>query len=333
MIKHRFYILFFVLLLACTRGEEQRVEVIHQPIVTENGNRIDFHDTFSADFFTTARIDQNPAQAPFVAPGKVGAGVFPSSGASQNIILFDNPELSSTYTQLIQSGINVQQLRDVVIKQRELELERVKDLRQHGSATGQELLEAESALSAERSNLANEMAGMVEYETLLQSAGFDPQQLRNAKAGVVYVISSIPENLISKIEKGTKATVVFSAYPGEEYTGVVEGVGDIVDNLSRMVKLRIRVANDSGKLKAGMFATVSFNLEKGEFGSIDKNALVTVQGRNYVFVKTGEKSFERREVNIGQEIGDKIIILNSLNDTDEVAVKGVLQLKGLSFGY
>jgi len=335
MIRQYLYIIFAgIVFAACTGSEGHQAEIIRNPIVTENGNRIEFHDTKAASFFKTERLNTDPMQAPFTAPGKIAASVLPSgSGAAQNIILFDNPDLASNYTQLIQHQINVRQIKEINIKQREIELERVIDLQKHGAATGQELLDAQTALSIEKTSLANERTGLIEHESILMSGGFDPEMLHSAKPGTVYVVSNIAENLISKIEEGGTAILRFTAYPEEEFSGTIEAVGDVVDNVSRMVKVRILVQNTSSKLKAGMFAMVSFNLEKGDFSSIDKHALVTVQGRNYVFVKTGETTFERREINIGQEIGDKVIIFNTLNDTDEIAVNGVLQLKGLSFGY
>ena len=58
-----------------------------------------------------------------------------------------------------------------------------------------------------------------------------------------------------------------------------------------------------------------------------------MQGRNYVFLKTAPQVFERREVNIGDQIGDRIVAFSGLKDGENVVTKGVMQLKGLSFGY
>jgi len=38
-------------------------------------------------------------------------------------------------------------------------------------------------------------------------------------------------------------------------------------------------------------------------------------------------------VNVGNQVGDRIIVFSGLNNGDSVAIKGVMQLKGLSFGY
>ena len=50
-------------------------------------------------------------------------------------------------------------------------------------------------------------------------------------------------------------------------------------------------------------------------------------------MKKSDNEFERREIQVGQQIGDRIIVFSGVKSDDQVAVKGVMQLKGLSFGY
>jgi multidrug efflux pump subunit AcrA (membrane-fusion protein) len=52
-----------------------------------------------------------------------------------------------------------------------------------------------------------------------------------------------------------------------------------------------------------------------------------------MFVETAPSQFERREVLIGQQLDDKVVVLHGLHEQDKVVVKGAMQLKGLSFGY
>ena len=100
-----------------------------------------------------------------------------------------------------------------------------------------------------------------------------------------------------------------------------------------MIKLRVTINNATGKLKAGMFGTLAFGLSEGKNLSIDKNALITIQGKNYVFEKTNPTTFQRKEVTTGDQIGDRILVYTGLKIRDNIAVKGVMQLKGISFGY
>ena len=107
---------------------------------------------------------------------------------------------------------------------------------------------------------------------------------------------------------------------------------DMVDNATRMIKVRILIDNAANTYKAGMFANVTFHLSEGNFISTPKEALTTVQGKHYVFIKQ-DHSFERREVQIGQQIGDKVVVYEGLVDDEHIVTQGVMQLKGLSFGY
>lgn len=327
--------LFGILLVSCGKKEEKAVKVENiEPKITDNGVKIDFPKAESVKFFQTETIGSSALTADIAAPATVSATVVKSNeGASQNIVLFQNPDLAGNYTQLIQHLITINQIQNVNIKQRKIELSRVQDLQQHGAATGKDLLDAQTAMSMEETNLNNERAALIEHETKLKEGGFQADMLRRAKAGTAYVTCDIPENNISKIKSGSQCVMQFTAFPNEKFNGRIDNVADMVDPTTRMVKLRVSMNNADGKLKAGMFGTVGFGVSEGENISVNKDALITIQGKNYVFVKSGENGFQRKEVNIGDQIGDRIIVFSGLDNGDSVAIKGVMQLKGLSFGY
>jgi membrane fusion protein, heavy metal efflux system len=326
---------------SCGNAIKKKEEKNTTPIISNNGQSIFFSDIKTLSFFKTESVDNNPIHTEFAAIGTVGATILKSyTGTLQNIVLFENPELAEHYSQFVQHQINISQIRNVNIKQKQIELERIKDLQSHGVATGQDLLNAQMALSIEKTSLANEQVALVVNETKLKSAGFRPEILRSTKAGTAYVICNIPENQIEKIQQGSTSYILFTAFPNELYTGKIEGIADMVDDITRMVKIRIRLNNSSNKIKTGMFANILFKLNSHTSGewktsliSINKNSLVTVQGKNYVFVKKSINRFERKEVNIGQQIGDRLLVFSGLNNKDEIAIEGVIQLKGLSFGY
>ncbi|MDN6280170.1 MAG: efflux RND transporter periplasmic adaptor subunit [Psychroflexus sp.] len=325
----------FTLLISC--GKEENKTQQHKenrPTVRDQGNIIKFPDEKTMSFFETETVGKKKLEAQLKAPAKLVATVLSSSiDASQNVILFDDSDLASHYTQLIQVQTNILQLKNVSIKQKELELERTKDLSQHGSATGQELLAAETELAIEKSNLQNAQSALIEHETQLRAGGFNPKALQNAKAGTAYLICDIPENQVSKIEIGQTSHTIFTAFPNEEIKGEINAIADMVNSSTRMVKVRVEIDNASKKLKTGMFANASFDLTQGEFISINQSSLVTIKGHHYVFIKKSADEFERREIQIGQQMGDHIIVFGGLEDDEEIVNEGVMQLKGLSFGY
>lgn len=333
MIKKLLYTFsFLVFLISCGEKESQPSVSHSAPISSENGTKITFPDEFSADFFTTEKIGLGNMEGALVAPGQVAATVLPSDHGS-NIILFNNPELSSNYTQLIQHQTNIRQLENVTIKQKQLELERTEDLLKHGAVTGQDLINIQTELSIERNNLANEKTSLVEQESQLKSGGFDPKTLRSAKANTAYLTCDLPENQLGQISKGQSCDIVFTAFPNEVIQGKVDAMADIIDPQTRMVKVRIILPNPQNRIKAGMYAKVSFDVEKGDIISIPNTALVTIKGKHYVFIKTSAIEFERKQIQIGEQIGERILVFEGLDDQDELVINGVMQLKGLSFGY
>lgn len=329
------YLVLAAALFSCgQKDNRQGTETGNAPQVTEYGNKIVFSDAKACSFFGVEDIGNSELTSRISAPAKIAATVASSEqGASQNIMLFENPDLAGSYTQLLQHIINVNQIQNINIKQKEIELNRVKDLQQHGVASSKDLLEAQTLLSMEETNLANEKAGIIEHETKLKAAGFRPEMLRKAPSGEVYIICEIPENEISRIKIGSACEVEFSSYPNEIFNGNLSDIADVVDNATRMAKILITLHNTDNRLKAGMFATVSFGINQGKNLSVNQSAVITVQGRNYVFIKTGPLTFERREVSIGSQIDDRIIVFKGLTGKEHVVINGVIQLKGLSFGY
>jgi cobalt-zinc-cadmium efflux system membrane fusion protein len=322
------------LIFSCGKKTPHKQVINHAPEVKEEGKVITFYDSKSISFFKTEVSNRNGMTAEITIPAKVSATVIPSQeGASQNIVLFENPELAANYTSLIQHQISINQIKNINIKQKEIELYRIKDLQAHGAASGKDLLDAQTALAMENTNLANERAALIEHETKLKAAGFNPEALRTATSGTAYITCDLPENQLNKITEGGPCTIQFTSFPEDIFKGKIDDIADVVDNITRMVKLRVTLKNPGNKLKAGMFALLSFGVREKDVISVPRTALITVQGKNYVFVKQDSLTFKREEVDTGPQIGDRIIVHQGIKPGSAVVVQGSIQLKGLSFGY
>lgn len=317
----KFYsvLLLMLLVMACKEKPKPVVRSIPRPTISTDGSRITFPDSVMMRTFTTTPVHAAAVRTDFVAPGHVAAMVLRSvETPSERLVLFDDPGLTDNYTAILQHRINIQTQRG--------NLGRVKDLEAHGAASGKEVIEAQT-------QLANEQAAIISDEATLKLAGFDPEALRRARPNTILVVCEIPENQFGSIRKGLDCTLDFTAFPNERFVGRIDNVNDYVDNTTRQIKLRISVANPDGRLKAGMFATVSFGVMEGQFMTVSRDAIVTVQGRDYVFVRTGPQAIERRSVQLGQQRADRVVVQSGLKDNDQVVAANVLQLKGLSFGY
>ena len=302
--------------------------------ISSNGDTIIFDNLEQVNLFETEIIKPDTLETQLEAPGKIAALIMSSQqGADRPLILFDDPELSGNYTQLIQHQINIHQIQNVNIKQRQIELERIKDLYTKGASSGQDLLNAETALAIEMTNLLNEKAALIEHETKLISAGFSVEQLKKTPPGSAILICEIPENLMNYVQSNQTCFIHFSAMANQDIKAKVEALADIVDNETRMIKVRILLNQQSGIIKLGMFAQVKFYLKKFEGLSVNKSSLITVQGKHYVFVKKNINTMVRRQVKIGSQMENRVVVYDGIKVGEEVVITQAFQLKGLSFGY
>jgi cobalt-zinc-cadmium efflux system membrane fusion protein len=125
-----------------------------------------------------------------------------------------------------------------------------------------------------------------------------------------------------------KAGVAVKAFPGEVFPGSVDFVAPTMDEKTRTVKVRIAVKNPVGKLRAGMFAAVQLYLPGDSEGlTVPRVAVLSDEGRSFVFVHSQGDFFMRRPVESGRSGLDWIEITKGLAGGETVATDGSFLLK------
>lgn len=329
------FLIVVLLLFSCQSGEEKEKTANYKhPEVSQDGRTIFFKDEKIFLSFETETLERKDETAFLKAPGRVVANVYGSTSASQNMVLFDDRDLSEHYMALRRNQIDISRLQNVEIKQKEEDLERLQELQKLGSATGKEVLRAETELAIAQSELENLKAEKTEHQIQLKSGGFIADKLQQAPPGTAYLISDVPERQIDGVLKGAQTChIVFTAYPQDTLIGNIKGITDRIDRETRMMKIRMLVDNSSGKIKTGMFAKVYFSQSYKNVLSLPQSALVTVKGTHYVFVKKPDYRFQRQQVRLGPRMDDRIVVEDGVQENQEIVVRGAMLLKGLSFGY
>jgi membrane fusion protein, heavy metal efflux system len=138
----------------------------------------------------------------------------------------------------------------------------------------------------------------------------------------------IQEKDLSSVKAGAEAVLTTQAYPGEDFRGRLVLVGDFVAPGTRTVEGRVEVPNPSGKLKPGMYveASVAAAGERAVI-AVPEAALQDDEGRAVVFVKTGDRTFGRREVEAGERFAGYVEILGGLREGETVVTSGGFLLK------
>lgn len=148
--------------------------------------------------------------------------------------------------------------------------------------------------------------------------------------------ASLPSSQLAQVRSGMKVEFTVNSFPGVRFTGTVVDLSPAVDTESRSAKVRIRVPNPGGKLKAGMFAD-------GEVmtGATSSAILIPVAalyrdeknpGEAAVFLVENGKAAKRKvalarerdghaEIAAGLKDGDRLIAEQSIELADGVRVR------------
>lgn len=145
----------------------------------------------------------------------------------------------------------------------------------------------------------------------------------------VWIIVDIYEKDLSKVRIGMTATAEVVAYPGEQFTGQLTRVFDVVDEKTRTVKGRVELRNRNGKLKPEMFATVTVSTgTPANSIVVPSGAVEMMQGAsNVVFVALDDSSFVKRPVKVGRSFGNAVEILEGLSVGESIVTDGAFTIK------
>ena len=129
----------------------------------------------------------------------------------------------------------------------------------------------------------------------------------------------IPESFVGKLKPGQPVKVLVDSYPDEAFAGSVFAIEPAVDEQTRTVLLRARVANAGLKLRPGMFARVQVQLGVREKAVWIPEAAIVPRGQDsFVFqivegkaalqkVQTGARKVGAVEIRKGLAAGDMVV--------------------------
>jgi len=129
----------------------------------------------------------------------------------------------------------------------------------------------------------------------------------------------VPESTLSQLKSGLKLRIAVDAHPDENFAGALYALEPAVDEQTRTVLARARVANVDLKLRPGMFARVQLQLGVRENAVwIPEEAIVPRGQESYVFrvaagkaelvrVQTGQRKVGEVEIRKGVAAGELVV--------------------------
>ena len=153
----------------------------------------------------------------------------------------------------------------------------------------------------------------------------------------VWVTANIPESDIPFIghdpAKPQFVEVRVLAYPNQVFQGSITYVGDILDQVTRTMRLRIELPNPHRLLKPQMYAAIRVYSEpEPDVLMVVERAVQRVGNRTFIFVQRQAGLFEARDVKLGDSNGQRIKALEGLQEGEQVVEDGAFVLRSELLG-
>jgi cobalt-zinc-cadmium efflux system membrane fusion protein len=128
--------------------------------------------------------------------------------------------------------------------------------------------------------------------------------------------------------KTVVAKVRVKAFEAEVFDGVVDLIGSQVDENTRTIKVRVQVRNEERKLKPGMFAEAEISVPlKGNITAVPSSAVLSDEGKSFVFQYWKDDLWVRRDVHLGRNQGGFAEVLNGVPTGATIVTRGAFMLK------
>lgn len=136
----------------------------------------------------------------------------------------------------------------------------------------------------------------------------------------------LPEAYVARLRPGQPVRVAVDAWPGQTFGGTVYALETAVDEATRTVLVRARIANPELRLRPGMFARVVLQLGAREKAIWIPEQAVVPRGQDSFVYRVADGKAELVKVQLGMRRPGEVEVLAGLAAGDLVVTEGTLRL-------
>jgi RND family efflux transporter MFP subunit len=227
----------------------------------------------------------------------------------------------------------------VRLEQAKRDWNRMQALKESAVATVQQLDQAESAQSTAAASLDQAQASLRGAQRSLretnikcpfsgfiaekkvevgQTVGPNIPVARLVDLKKLKLVLNVTSAALSRIRAGQTVELTDPALPKQTYHGAVSRLGVAADINTRNFPVEVLVDDSENSLRAGQIVHATLQLEKyADVISIPVEALVKTPETSWVLVVVNGRA-KKKNIRIGPQIGEQIIVLEGLQKGDEV---------------
>ena len=144
----------------------------------------------------------------------------------------------------------------------------------------------------------------------------------------VWMLASVRQEDLGRLRTGQSAVVTLSGLEGIRLAGKITNLGQEFDPSTRVMQIRIELANATGRLRPEMLANAEIPIGGGRpVLAVPSDAVQQVNGQDVVFVRTAPDRFAVRPVRVAETTGGRTPILEGIKAGDQIVIRGSFILK------
>ncbi len=134
----------------------------------------------------------------------------------------------------------------------------------------------------------------------------------------VWVYATLYQREVDSVKPGLEAEISLPSGPERKWTGTIRAVDPVIDPMTRSVRARIEVPGAGGLIRPDTYLNVTIKVDLGEAITIPKSAVIDTGARQIVFVVHEDRHFQSRDIKIGSEVGNEVVVLDGIQEGEKV---------------
>lgn len=142
----------------------------------------------------------------------------------------------------------------------------------------------------------------------------------------VWLVADVPEQSAGNIKVGKAVEAEVPALPGRRVTGRLSFVSAMVNPETRTVATRMNLPNPDRIFKPAMLTNITLIDGSEERLVVPASAVVREGNDDCVFIQTAPNTFLLRPVLLGDDLGEKRVLVEGLKEGETIVTEGAFHL-------
>jgi hypothetical protein len=205
--------------------------------------------------------------------------------------------------------------------------EAIRDLTAADANLLQVQLEGQKAVYEAETALTVSTRSRAALEQKLLQEGVDPLLLQSSSPGVALIMADVPELRISLVSVGQSCVAQFYGLPEKKFIGKVKSLAPTLSAQRHTLRVFFELNDENDQFKPGMYAEIGLGTDPRAAILIPTDGVLHSENTDFVLIGAGPGLWRITQVQVGENISDRVEILKGLQENERIIGNGAILLK------